>query len=160
MSKTLRLSVEKMVKEKDVDGLIEFIEAYADEAEIIAEVDVTPQKNKSIEQQVEEIVEKHVCRVTAHGVLKTIRLHETSLERMKGELKQALQERDRIAREETNKEFEPMVKKTHDIATQNGYALAIKHFEERMAKGQSVFDALESMKDIHRKRQALTKDNK
>lgn len=49
-----------------------------------------------------------------------------------------------------------IIKKTIDIATQNGYALAIEHFEERVSKGQKVFDAIEGMKNVHRKRQAIT----
>ena len=42
-------------------------------------------------------------------------------------------------------------KSVNRIATQNGYALAIKHFEERMSKGQAVFEAIEEMKETHKK---------
>lgn len=51
------------------------------------------------------------------------------------------------------------VKKVNDIATQNGYALAIKHFEERIQKGQPVFEAIDGMKSVHKKRQHITHPN-
>ena len=52
--------------------------------------------------------------------------------------------------------WKEMVEAVGSIQCENGYALAIKHFEKRMQAGQSAREAIDGMKKIHRQKKALT----
>jgi len=58
------------------------------------------------------------------------------------------------AGQKINKE---MLHQEYLLAINNGYALAIKHFEERVKVGEDVFESIESMKNTHRKSLATKK---
>ena len=46
---------------------------------------------------------------------------------------------------------EDMLKEAYSLATKNGYALAIKHFEERIQNGEDIMESIRLMKELHTK---------
>ncbi len=99
-----------------------------------------------IEVEIEQIVEKVRTVEFLHGV--PVELPNRTKELLRSGIREALTSRDTYWKES--------VVTVGNIQCENGYALAIKHFEERMQAGQNAREAIDGMKKIHRQKKATT----